>query len=238
MRDITQSLRDLVTANRILAHEKVVDGFGHVSIRHPERRDRFFLSRSRSPELVELEDLMEYDLDCNPIDQRGRVMYVERPIHGAIYRARPEVQSVVHNHAYEVLPFSITKKKLRPVANFSGCIGCQIPVWDIRRKFGDTNMMVTSMQQGEDLAKCIGKNRAALLRGHGAVVTGGSLKEAVLVSIYLMVNARIQTAAMGFGPITFLSDGEIAEASAVSANSLGTDRVWEYWARRCGILSA
>src|SRR3979409_2442982 len=113
MRDVTQSLRDLVTANRILAHEKVVDGFGHVSLRHPERPDRFFLSCSRSPELVELDDLMEYDLDCNPIDQRGRPMYFQRPIHGAIYQARPDVKSIVHNHAYETIPFGLTRRPLQ-----------------------------------------------------------------------------------------------------------------------------
>jgi ribulose-5-phosphate 4-epimerase/fuculose-1-phosphate aldolase len=234
MADVSTMLHDLVVANRILAHEGVVDGYGHVSMRHPHRPDRFFLARSRSAELVELDDLMEYDLDCNPIDQRGRIMYVERPIHGAVYQARPEVRCVVHNHAYEVIPFTITKTPLRPTAAFTGCIGLHVPVWDIRKNFGDTNMMVTTMAQGHDLAKTLAGNRAALLRGHGAVVTGRSLKEGVLASLYLMVNAKIQSEAMRFGEITFLSEGETAMAAAVQADSLGTDRVWEYLARRSG----
>src|SRR5579875_3839761 len=112
MSDLDSMLRDLVIANRILAHEGVVDAFGHVSIRHPERPDRFFLSCSRSPELVVREDLMEFDLECRPLDQRGRTMYSERPIHGALYEARPDVQAVVHNHAYEVIPFGITPTRL------------------------------------------------------------------------------------------------------------------------------
>ena len=102
-------LRDLVIANRILAHEGVVDAYGHISVRHPERSDRFFLSGSRSPELVTLDDIIEYDLDCNPIDLRGRAQYTERPIHGGIYRKRPDVISVVHNHAYEVIPFTVAQ---------------------------------------------------------------------------------------------------------------------------------
>src|SRR6476661_6475701 len=112
-------LEDLVIANRILAREGVVDGFGHVSMRHPERGDRFFMSRSRSPELVSLDDIMEFDLDCNPIDQRGRTMYGERPIHGAIYRCRRDVGSVVHNHAHEVIPYSVTKVPMRQVIHMA-----------------------------------------------------------------------------------------------------------------------
>ena len=170
MSEVQQRLEELVIANHILAHEHVLDGFGHISIRHPERPDRFFLSRSRSPELVTLDDLMEFDLECNPIDQRGRMMYAERPIHGAIYQARPEINAVVHNHAYEVIPFSVTKEKLRPLLHVAGSIGANIPVWDIKSKFGDTHMLVVTMEQGRDLARTLGQGSVALMRGHGCVV--------------------------------------------------------------------
>ena len=171
-------LRDLVIANRILAHEGVVDAYGHISVRHPERSDRFFLSGSRSPELVTLDDIIEYDLDCNPIDLRGRAQYTERPIHGAIYRRRPDVMSVVHNHAYEVIPFTVAQNaKLRPVLHVAAGIGAEIPVWDIRHRFGDTNLLVTTIAQGDDLAQGLGANRVVLMRGHGAAIAGTSIQD-------------------------------------------------------------
>jgi ribulose-5-phosphate 4-epimerase/fuculose-1-phosphate aldolase len=228
-------LRDLVIANRILAHEGVVDAYGHISVRHPERSDRFFLSGSRSPELVTLDDIIEYDLDCNPIDLRGRAQYVERPIHGAIYRRRPDVISVVHNHAYEVIPFTVTQgAKLRPLLHVASGIGTAVPVWDIRRNFGDTNLLVTTNAQGEDLADGLGSNRVVLMRGHGAAVAGISIQDTVHTSVYLKVNAQIQTEAMRMGgDIVYLSEGEITEMRK-SAQS-GHTRAWEYWARRAGI---
>jgi len=158
-------LEDLVIANRILAREGVVDGFGHISMRHPERPDRFFMSSSRSPELVSLDDIMEFDLDCNPIDQRGRTMYGERPIHGAIYRCRRDVCSVVHNHAHEVIPYSVTKVPMRQVIHTAGGMGRQVPVWDIRDEFGDTDLLVRNLEQGLSLAKTLGDNAAALSAG-------------------------------------------------------------------------
>ena len=232
MSDLDALLRDLVIANRILAHEGVVDAFGHVSLRHPERPDRFFLSCSRSPELVTRDDLLEFDLECRPIDQRGRTMYSERPIHGGIYEARPDVQAVVHNHAYEVIPFGITRTKLRPVLHVAARIGGDIPVWDIRDKFGDTDLLVTDMAKGRDLARCLGPRRVSLMRGHGCVVAGTTLYDAVQTSVYLMVNARLQAEAIKLGgEITFLSEGEIAEMSRANT---GSARAWEYWSRRCG----
>jgi ribulose-5-phosphate 4-epimerase/fuculose-1-phosphate aldolase len=230
-------LQDLVIANRILAHEEVVDGYGHVSIRHPDRPDRFFIARSRSPELVTREDLMEFDLDCNPIEQRGRAMYAERAIHGAIYQARPDVRAVVHNHAHEVIPFTVTATRLRPITHVAGGIGAQIPLWDIRDKFGNTDLLVTTVEQGLDLARCLGPNRVVLMRGHGCAVAGHSLQEAIMVAVYLKVNAKLQLEAMRLGAVTYLNDEEIAKTTAMSFSPLSLQRIWEYWARRCGMLA-
>ena len=227
-------LRDLVIANRILAHEDVVDAYGHISVRHPERPDRFFLSGSRSPELVTPDDIIEYDLDCNPVDLRGRTQYTERPIHGAIYRKRPDVMSVVHNHAYEVIPFTVAQGvKLRPLLHTASGIGTEIPVWDIRDRFGDTNLLVTTMAQGDDLAETLGANRVALMRGHGAAVAAQSIQDTVHTSVFLKVNAQIQAEAMRMAAdVIYLSDGEVA---AMQKARTGHGRAWEYWARRAGV---
>ncbi|HVA12910.1 MAG TPA: class II aldolase/adducin family protein [Stellaceae bacterium] len=233
MSDLDQLLHDLVVANRILAHEDVVDAYGHVSVRHPDRPDRFFLSVSRSPELVTRDDLLEFDLDCNPIDQRGRQIYIERPIHGGIYQARPDVRSVIHNHSHEVIPFSISRTtKLRPVFHTAASIGATIPVWDIREKFGDTNLLVTTMPQGHDLAKTLGQGSVALMRGHGCAVAGKSLYDAVHTAVFLQDNAKLQAAGLRLGEITYLTEGEVAKASHGGQDR--TSRAWEYWSRRCG----
>ena len=238
MTGVNAHLEDLVIANRILAQEGVVDGFGHVSIRLPERPHRFFMSRSRSPELVTLDDIMEFDLDCNPIDQRGRVMYGERAIHGAIYQARADVGSVVHNHAHEVIPYSVTKVPMRQMIHTAGGMGEQIPLWDIRDEFGDTDMLVRNMQQGSSLAKSLGDRSAVLMRGHGCAVVGKSVRDAVRIAVYLMVNARLQTGAMRLGEVVFLTKGEIGKTAEMSESPLAADRVWEYWAQRCGHVPA
>ncbi len=232
MAKLDEQLEDLVIANRILAREGVVDGFGHVSLRHPDRPDRFFMSRSRSPELVTRDDIMEFDLDCNPIDQRGRTMYGERAIHGAIFQARPDVGSVVHNHAEEVIPYSVSKLPMRQIIHTAGGMGRHVPVWDIRDDFGDTDMLVRNLPQGLSLAKTLGNNAAVLMRGHGCTVAGRTVRDAVRIAVYLMVNARLQTEAMRFGDVTFLSEGEMIATAEMSATPLAADRVWEYWARR------
>jgi ribulose-5-phosphate 4-epimerase/fuculose-1-phosphate aldolase len=237
MTRLTDQLEDLVIANRILAHEGVVDGFGHVSLRHPERPDRFFMSRSRSPELVTREDIMEFELDCNPIDQRGRVMYGERAIHGAIFQARRDVGSVVHNHAHEIIPYSVTKTPMRQIIHTAGGIGGHVPVWDIRDDFGDTDMLVRNLQQGRSLAKTLGDNAVVLMRGHGCSVAGRTVRDAVRIAVYLMVNAGLQTEAMRFGEVTFLSEGETVATAQMSASPLAADRLWEYWTRRSGYVS-
>jgi ribulose-5-phosphate 4-epimerase/fuculose-1-phosphate aldolase len=234
MNELESLLRDLVIANRILAHEGVVDAFGHISVRHPARSDRFFLACSRSPELITRDDLIEYDLDCNPVeDLRGRSQYAERPIHGALYQARPDVLSVVHNHADEVIPFSVnTVTSLRPIVHTAACIGPEVPVWDIRQKFGDTNLLVTKMEQGHDLARKLGSGSAALMRGHGCVVAADSLYEAVHTAVYLRVNAKLLSEALRLGGTVYLSEGEIAEMVKLVHGP--KSRGWEYWSRRCG----
>jgi HCOMODA/2-hydroxy-3-carboxy-muconic semialdehyde decarboxylase len=236
MATLEEYLEDLVIANRILAHEGVVDGFGHVSMRHPERADRFFMSRSRSPELVTRDDIMEFDLDCNPVDQRGRVMYGERAIHGAIFQARPDVGSVVHNHAHEVIPYSVTKTPMRQVIHTAGGMGAHVPVWDMREDFGDTDMLVRNLDQGRSLARTLGSNAAVLMRGHGCSVVGKTVRDAVRIAVYLMVNAKLQTESMRLGEVTFLSEGEISATAEMSASPLASDRIWEYWTRRSGYV--
>ena len=234
MTNLHSLLKDLVTANRILAQEEVVDAFGHVSLRHPDNPGRYWLSRSRAPELVALDDLMEYTLEGDPIDQKGRPMYAERPIHGAIFEARPDVHAVVHNHSLAVIPFGVTKTPLRPILHLAAVIGQEVPVWDIRERFGDTNMLVTTMDQGRDLAKAVGDGRVALMRGHGCVVAGATLKAAVMASVYLQVNAQLLSESLRLGDVTYLSPGEVEKMSETQLRPLSGDRAWEYWARRSG----
>jgi ribulose-5-phosphate 4-epimerase/fuculose-1-phosphate aldolase len=234
MSSLSEHLDELVVANHILAHEGVVDSFGHVSLRHPERPDRFFLSRSRAPELVTADDLMEFDLDCQPIDQRGRAMYSERPIHGAVYQARPDVFAVVHNHAHEVIPFGATAVPLRPIFHMAASIGRQVPVWDIAETFGETDLLVRTLEQGRSLAATLGSNATALMRGHGCVVAGGSLRQAVAIAVYLMVNARLVQQALAMGTPRYLSDAEVASSAATQLAPDAVNRAWDNWARRCG----
>lgn len=234
-REPPPELKRLVAANRILANEGVVDAFGHVSVRDPRQRERFWLSRSRSPALVEADDLMEFSLDGAAIDARGRTPYGERMIHAAVYAARKDVQSVVHNHAYDVLPFTITDEPLRPIVHTASVIGAEIPVWDIRTKFGATDMLVRSLEQGRDLAEALGDNTCALLRGHGAVVVGASIERAVLTAIYLQVNAKVLLQALQLGPPEALSPEEIARSSETQFSPLALDRSWEYFCQRAGV---
>ena len=234
MTDLDRQLEDLVTANRILAREDVVDAYGHASIRHPDNPGRYWLSRSRAPELVERDDLMEFTLDNQPVDQRGREMYSERPIHGGVYESRPDVMAVVHNHSQPVVPFSVTGVPLRPMFHLAAIIGDDIPVWDIRDNFGDTNLLVTTNDQGRDLATALGPRRVALMRGHGCVVAGGSLKEAVMASIYLQVNARLLLESLKLGEVTYLSPGEMAIMAKGQLGVRTMGRAWEYWATRAG----
>jgi ribulose-5-phosphate 4-epimerase/fuculose-1-phosphate aldolase len=231
------ALDDLVIANRILANEGVIDAFGHVSIRHPQLPGRYFLARSRSPELVERGDIMEFDLENRPIDPQGRTMYSERPIHGSAYRARPDVMAVCHNHARSLIPFGITGTPIRPVLHVAGSIGPEVPVWDVRDDFGDTDLLVTTTAMGDSLARALGPHRVCLMRGHGAVVAAHDLKATVFVSIYLMVNAALVKEARELGEVTYLSEGEVRLTEQMNFRARSQNRAWEYWARRAGFTT-
>lgn len=235
MSDLDRMVRDLLIANRILANEDIVDAYGHVSVRHPDDPGRYLLARSVAPELVTREDIVEFVLDGTPTREERRALYLERFIHGAIYEARPEVMAVVHAHAEAVLPFTITSTPLRPVIHSGSFMGADVPVWDIADRFGDTNLLVTSMAQGRDLARCLGPNNVVLMRGHGFAAAARSLIEVVRMSIYTPRNARALLAALALGEVKPLSPGEIAARNAgYKPSSPETQRAWEYWARRAG----
>lgn len=237
-KSVESALTDLVIANRILANEGVIDAFGHVSIRHPERTDRYFLARSRSPELVERGDILEFDLDSNPIDPDGRTMYSERPIHGRLYKSRPDVNAVCHNHAHSLIPFGVTGGGIKPIWHVAGCIGAEVPVWDVREDFGDTDLLVTDNAMGDSLARKVSKSRTCLMRGHGAVVASHDLKSTVFVAIYLMANAALLKEARELGQVTYLSDAEIKLTEKMNFKERSQNRAWEYWARRAGFKTA
>jgi ribulose-5-phosphate 4-epimerase/fuculose-1-phosphate aldolase len=234
------AIRDLVTANRILGEEGVVDAFGHISVRHPDRADRYLLARSRSPSNVEEDDIMEYDLDSNPIDQRGRIIYAERFIHGALFKERPDVMSVCHSHAHTVIPFTVTGTPIRPLWVLAGGLGPEVPIWDIRDDFpNDDEIMVTDNKSGLSLAKALGRGSACMMRGHGAAIATKDLKFTVIASIALMLNAKMQLEAsvltMASGrPIKYLSDGEAKKLVDTMMMPRGLHRAWEYWAARAG----
>jgi len=231
-------IEDIVAANRILATENVVDAFGHISSRHPEAPDRYLIARALPPELITAEDIMEVDFEGRVLNGDNRKPYLERHIHGAIYAARPDVQSVIHSHSRSVIPYSVTSEKLRPIVHSCATIGCHIPVWDAQTAFGDSNMLISDMAMGKDFATVLGINNAALMRGHGCTVIGHSVRAAVYTAVYLEVNAKLQMEASRFPPIKFLTEGEvdiICERLANAKPNEGYDRAWEYWCRHAGV---
>lgn len=220
---------DLVTANRILAREQILDAFGHVSVRHPRGADHFLIARSLAPELVTAADIMEYDLDGNAVDGRGRTSYRERFIHGEIYRARSAVNAIVHCHAASLLPFGVTRVPLRPVYHQSSFLAGGVPVFEIRDAGGMTDMLVSDAKLGRALAATLADKPVALMRGHGAVIVGDSIPIVVGRSIYLDINAKAQAQAMALGgKITYI-DPEEARKYAAPNNY---DRAWELWKKQ------
>ncbi len=223
---------ELALANHILFREGVVDGFGHVSARHDKRFDRFLLARNMAPALVTADDIIEFDFDGQPINAGGRSVYLERFIHGEIYRARPDVMAVVHSHSPAVVPFSVVKTAgLRPICHMSGFLGEAIPVFEIRDHAGDaSDLLVTNSKLGAALAKTLGGCNCALMRGHGSTVVAPALREAVFRAVYTEVNARLQSEAMRLGEPTFLTAGE-AQTSATNIASQ-INRAWDFWRMR------
>ncbi len=235
MSSLESAIRDLVIANRILSKEDVVDAYGHVSIRHPLKPDHYLLSRSLSPELVTKDDIIEYRLDGTPVSDT-RPPYLERFIHGAVYEAQPKVRAVVHSHAEDILPFSISKTTpLCCVAHVASDMGTHVPVWDIADKFGDdTNLLVTNMEQGRDMARALGPNTVVLMRGHGFSAAADGLLKLVRLAVYLPRNARILLHALRLGEFKRMSAGEINSRHAYRSESPAMQRGWEYWAKRAG----
>jgi ribulose-5-phosphate 4-epimerase/fuculose-1-phosphate aldolase len=231
---IADVLSQLVIANRILAREDVIDDFGHVSVRHPTNAGHYFLSRSRSPEIVVREDIIEFTLHGEPIEQNGRPMYKERALHGAVYMARPDVHSVTHHHARSVIPFSLTGRPLRPAFHMASVIGHHVPLWDSQAEFGDTNMLIETMEQGHSMARAMGQERCVLLRGHGATCCGASLREAVFVSVYMKENAELVLKTLPLGEPAYLSAGEIDKTRAMLLSDLPQNRAWDFRAARAG----
>jgi HCOMODA/2-hydroxy-3-carboxy-muconic semialdehyde decarboxylase len=220
---------DLVAGNRILAQENIVDGYGHISVRHPRNRERFLLARSVAPELVTAADILEFGLDGEPIDARGRTPYKERFIHSEVYRARTDVNAVVHCHAPSLIPFADSTVPLRPMYHQSAFLAAGVPVFEIRDAAGMTNMLVETAPLGRALARSLGDKPACLMRGHGAVIVADSILNVVGRSIYLELNARIQAQAIALGgPITYI-DPEEAKKYAASDNY---SRAWELWKRK------
>jgi ribulose-5-phosphate 4-epimerase/fuculose-1-phosphate aldolase len=225
-------LQDLVIANRILAEEGVLDAFGHVSVRHNRDPNRFLISRSVAPALVGEEDFIEYDLDSNAVNARGRAQYSERFIHGEIYKARKDVNAVVHSHSPSVIPFGVSSVPMRPVYHMAAFIGDGLPTFDIRKAAGMTDMLVSNADRGRALAQALADKPAVLMRGHGVAVVGAGLPYAVGRSIYLEVNARIQTQAIGLGGRVTYIDPEEAKKVLEAGENRGYERAWELWKRK------
>jgi ribulose-5-phosphate 4-epimerase/fuculose-1-phosphate aldolase len=226
-------IEDLVAANHILVDQGVVDGYGHVSVRHDRDANRYLMSRSIAPELVTATDIMEYDLDSNAVDPKGRTTYLERFIHGEIYKVRPDVKAIVHNHSPSVIPFGVTGAELKPLYHMSAFLGGGVPVFDIRAATGqDTDMLVRNPAIGKALAAKLGAAPVALMRGHGAVVVGAALPQAVFRSVYTEVNAKLQAQAMalGGGNVTYLDADEAKKAEASVGGTIA--RPWELWKKK------
>jgi ribulose-5-phosphate 4-epimerase/fuculose-1-phosphate aldolase len=220
----------LATANRILFDQGVVDGFGHISVRHDQSPGHFLLSCNRAPGLVRPEDILSYDMNGDlavPSDKRS---YLERFIHSEIYRARPDVISVVHSHSPSVIPFGVTGQRLRPVFHMSGFLGSGSSLFEIRDTGGNTDMLIRDSGLGKALAQSLGRHNCVLMRGHGSTTVAPSIELAVYRAIYAEVNAKLQLQAAALGPINFLTEEEAALAAATTEGQVV--RAWDLWRGR------
>lgn len=230
---LLEARRELALGNRIVANEGVLDAFGHVSMRHPDNPNRYFLSRSRAPQLVAPEDFIEYDLDSQPIREPSVTQYSERVIHGEIYKARPEVMSVCHHHSPAFMPLLATGTDYVPVFHLGAVGGIKPPFWDQHDEFGDTNMLVVKPAEGASLARALGNHWMVLMNRHGVTVAGVSVRDCVFRSIYAARNAEylVQALAVG-GNVAALTPGETEKAAQIVTTTTGLTRAWEYWAMR------
>jgi ribulose-5-phosphate 4-epimerase/fuculose-1-phosphate aldolase len=229
---VDEARYELPLANRIIAHEGVLDGFGHVSVRHPSDPKRYLLARSRSPELIEPSDILEFKLDSEPVTPPKGEMYGERVIHGCIYQARPDVNAVCHHHSPSVLPFCVTGMRLEPVFHMGAVMGQVVPMWDSRDDFGDTDLMVVKPDEGRSLAKALGPHWMVLMRRHGATLAGTTLRELVFRTVFSHANAEIQLRSLILGDVYSMTAGErkLAEPRQLQARPMS--RAWEYWTMR------
>ena len=224
-------IEDLVVANKVLADLGVLDGFGHVSVRHDKDPNRYLMSRSMAPALVKADDILEYDLDSVAVDARGQALFLERFIHGEIYKARPEVRAIVHSHSPSIIPFGVSETRLRPIYHMSSFLGLDVPVFEIREVAGPTNdLLVRTPQIGAGLAKVLRDKPVVLMRGHGSVTVGTSIPQVVFRAYYAEMNARLQSQAILLGAVTYLSAEEAAESA--KTNDALVMRPWELWKRK------
>ena len=237
---LAETLHELIVATRILANEKILDAFGHVSVRNPNNPSHYFIPRHRAPELAEISDIVELDLDSVPVKPTDFRLYSERVIHGEIYKARPDVHAVVHHHAHTVLPFAISGKEIVPVFHLAAVIG-KVPFWDQRDEFGDTNMLVIKPEEGASLARALGPNWMVLMRRHGATVAGTSLRNLTFRTVFSSDNCKLLSQAMAHGHVDSLSAGEIDLTAAYQQRPPSTNRAWDYWVRqveKAGLMPA
>jgi ribulose-5-phosphate 4-epimerase/fuculose-1-phosphate aldolase len=227
--DLSDVRYQVALANRMLTNEGVLDAFGHVSMRHPTDPNRYLLSRSRSPGLIEAADILEFTLDSQPVDKPTVQLYAERVIHGCIYQARPDVTAVCHHHAPAVMPFCIAGVPIVPVFHVAAVLGETVPFWDQRDDFGDSNLLVVKPEEGRSLARALGPHSAVLMRRHGATVVGASVRELVFRSIAMCQNAEYALALGSFGPLT---PGETKLAAAINLSPGPLSRAWDYWTAR------
>ncbi|HTQ82266.1 MAG TPA: class II aldolase/adducin family protein [Pseudolabrys sp.] len=231
-RKLSEARAELALANRIAANEGVLDTLGHVSMRHPDNPQRYFLSRSSAPDMVTAEGLIEYDLDSQPARDPGVAQYSERVIHGEIYKARPDVMSVCHHHSPSFLPLIATRTDYVPITHMGAVGGIKPPWWDQHDEFGDTNMLVARPEEGASLARALGSHWLVLMNRHGVTVAGVSVRDCVYRAIQTCRNAEQQVRAMSIGTVNILSQGEMQLAAEIPKRTTALTRSWDYWALR------
>jgi ribulose-5-phosphate 4-epimerase/fuculose-1-phosphate aldolase len=233
MSTVKDVIETLVIANHIIDNQDVVDAFGHISARHPDEADVYLLSRSLSPGSVTADDIQQYTLESEPLAP-GPAPYLERFIHGGIYKRRSDVNAVVHCHTPPLVAFGLSDVGLRPAMHVSATMGAEAKVWDIRDQFGDTNLLVTCEEHADDLASALGRDAMILMRGHGATITGPDIPSVVLTAIYAVINASVVLQASCLGAVSFLSRGEVEQARRAQLSPNPKARAWDHFKRLAG----